>query len=387
MPEGARLEGTITWAKGGAATDVIVFLLGKASDGSGDRRNPASVYAAKTDSGGKYSIEAIDTNQLYAAYVAKLDQTALSQPQPIPDFTPGGKQTWDYAIQDLIYVRGRVTGETTGKPLRDVKVAAMKDGKYIENSDTATKDDGTYELKLSSGPGNYKIYPRLWRIEPEQTGYEWAEDVQLEEAQEATVDLTFIDTATMSIKVVDASGNPVKDIGLGIREGEHTWGILASTAADGTYTWNGFMPGVETCFVVYGQGGPGLLGNTTPTVLEPGQVVPEETVVVYGSAGLEGIALKPDGQPLANGVIRMHLNFALTREVERRVNTDETGHFLIESQLPATVVILDMQGFVEAGQDIKAYTYVSDEIELVDKEITDLGQIRFDSSDQQVDVD
>src|SRR5690606_31213819 len=113
MPQGARLNGTITWAKGGAAPEVIVYLVGKANDGRGQRRNPALIYAGKTDSGGNYAIEAIDANQSYTVYVAKLDQTALSQPQPLPDFTPGGTQTWDYAIQDLIYVRGRVTGETT----------------------------------------------------------------------------------------------------------------------------------------------------------------------------------------------------------------------------------------------------------------------------------
>ncbi|MCC6152755.1 MAG: hypothetical protein IT367_03305, partial [Candidatus Hydrogenedentes bacterium] len=387
MPQGARLNGTITWAKGGAAPEVIVYLVGKANDGRGQRRNPALIYAGKTDSGGNYAIEAIDANQSYTVYVAKLDQTALSQPQPLPDFTPGGTQTWDYAIQDLIYVRGRVTGETTGKPLHDVKVAAMKDGKYVENSDTATYEDGTYELKLSSGPGNYKIYPRLWRIEPEQTGYEWAKDVQLEEAEEATVDLTFIDTATMSIKVVDAAGNPLKGIPLVIREEDHRWGPVASTADNGTFTWNGFLPGIETNFVVLGQGGSAELGTTRPTILEPGQVVPEETVVVYGSAGIEGTAIGPNGQSLANGVIVLHAYFALTREVERRINTDESGHFLIEGQLPATTVILSMEGYTETDGSVDRFSYESGEIELLDKQILDLGRINFEHSESNVDVD
>ncbi|MCC6794174.1 MAG: sigma-70 family RNA polymerase sigma factor [Candidatus Hydrogenedentes bacterium] len=386
MPQGARLTGTITWTNGGAASEVIVYLVGRANDGRGERRNPALIYAGKTDGGGNYAIEAIDANQSYTVYVAKLDQTALSQPQPLPDFTPGGTQKWDYEIQELIHVRGRVTGETTGKPLHDVKVAALKDGKYVENSDTATKEDGTYELKLSSGPGNYKIYPRLWRIEPEQTGYEWAKDVQLNEAEEATVDLTFIDTATMSIKVVDAAGNPLKDMPLAIHEDDHRWGPVASTNADGTFTWDGFMPGIETNFVVMGQGGPAELGSTRPTILEPGQIVPEETVVVYGSAGIEGTAIGPNGQPLANGVIVVQAFFALTREISRRINTDETGHFLIEGQLPATSVILSMEGYTETGGSVDKYTYESSEIELLDKQIVDLGRINFEHGESNVDV-
>ncbi|NUM56570.1 MAG: sigma-70 family RNA polymerase sigma factor [Candidatus Hydrogenedentes bacterium] len=387
MPKGAQLTGTITWAAGGAASDVLVFLVGKANDGRGLRRNPASVYAAKTDSGGNYTIDAIDANQSYSASVAMLDETALSQPQPVPDFSPGGTQTWDYAIQELIYVRGRVVGETTGRPLHHVKVAALKDGKYVQDSDTPTGADGSYELKLSSGPGNYRIYPRLWRIEPEQTGYEWGKDIQLSAAQEATLDLTFVDTATMSIKVVDAAGNPLSDMGLGIREDDHTWGPVARTAADGTYTWNGFMPGIETNFVVFGQGGPGRLGSTRPTVLEPGQVVPEETVVVYGSAGIEGIAVGPNGQPLPNGVIILHVYYALTHEIERRVNTDDTGHFLIESQLPATAVFLSMEGYTETDGSVDRYSYESDEIELIDKQIVDLGKIAFTHSESNVNVE
>jgi RNA polymerase sigma factor (sigma-70 family) len=385
MPKGARLTGTITWATGTAASEVLVYLVGKANDGRGQRRNPASVYAAKTDGSGHYTIEAIDANQSYLASVAKLDQTSLSQPQPIPDFAPGAAQTWDYAIQELIYVRGHVIGETTGKPLHDVKVAALKDGKYVQGSDTPTQADGSYELKLSSGPGNYKIFPRLWRIEPDQTGYEWGKDIQLSAAQEATVELTFMDTATMSIRVVDASGNPMKGMTLGIREEDHTWAPVATTPADGRYTWNGFMPGIETNFVVLGERE--QLGSTRAVVPEPGQVFPEETVVVYGSAGIEGIAVKSDGQPLANGVIVIHAYYALTHEVERRVNTDDSGHFLIESQLPATAVILEMEGYTEESSGIDRYTYDSDELELVDGQILNIGKIKFTLKESGVNVE
>lgn len=387
MPQGARLTGAITWANGGAASEVLVYLTGKADDGRGQRRNPASVYAAKTDSAGHYTIEAIDANQSYLATVANLDQTSLSQPQPIPDFTPGATQTWDYTIQELICVRGRMTGETTGKPLHDVKVAALKDGKCVQGSDTPTQKDGSYELRLSSGSGNYKIYPRLWRIEPEQTGYEWGKDIELAAGQEATLDLTFMDTATMSIRVVDAAGNPLEDMGLGIREEDHTWGPMARTAADGTFTWNGFMPGIETNFVVFGEGGPGNLGSTRPTVLEPGQVVPEETVVVYGSAGIEGSAIKPDGQPLANGVIVLHAYYALTHDVERRVDTDGTGHFLIEAELPATLVIFAMEGYAEENGAVNKYIHESGEIQLIDKQILDIGRISFEMEEADIDVD
>lgn len=385
MPKGARLTGTITWANGSPAPEVLVFLAGKANDGKGQRRNHASVYASKTDRAGHYEIAAIDANQSYTASVAKMDRTSLSQQQPIPDFASGTTQTWDYSIQEQIVVRGHVVGETTGKPLHDVKVAALKDGQYVQGSDTPTQQDGSYELRLSSGPGNYKIFPRLWRIEPDQTGYDFGKDIQLSAAQEATLDLTFIDTATMSIRVIDASENPMKGMQLAIREEDHTWGPVAVTPADGRYTWDGFMPGIETNFVVMGDGKP--LGSTRAVVAEPGQVFPEETVVVYGSAGLEGVAVKPDGQPLANGVIVLHAYYALTRDIERRVNTDDTGHFLIEGQLPATVVILEMEGYVEGASGVDRFAYASDETELADGQILDLGRLAFTLKDSGVNVE
>lgn len=385
MPKAARLTGAISRADGGPAEDVLVLLIGKANDGTGRRRvDASSIYAGKTDSSGRYAIEAIDTNQAYTVSVARQDRTPLSQPEPLPELAPGESQTWNYTIQDIITVRGHVVGETTGLPLRNVKVAALKDGKPVQNGDTPVDMNGAYEMKLTSGPGNYTIFPRLWRIDAEETGYDWGKQIVLEPAQEATVDLTFIDTATISIRVVDTSGQPIRGMVLGIKEADHTWAPVATTPDDGRFTYGGVMPGIESNFVVFDSGN--RVGSTTPVIAEPGQVFPEETVVVYGNAGIEGTALGPDGQPLANGVINLRVFYALTRQLERSINTDSSGHFLIESGLPATAVILAMEGVVDGAGGEERFLYESDELLLIDGNILNLGNLTFVKSDSSADA-
>ena len=76
-----------------------------------------------------------------------------------------------------------------------------------------------------------------------------------------------------------------------------------------------------------------------------------------------------------------------SREIERRINTDETGHFLIEGQLPATTVMLSMDGYTETDGNVDRFLYESSEIELIDKQIMDLGRISFEHSESNVDVD
>ncbi|HRI87900.1 MAG TPA: sigma-70 family RNA polymerase sigma factor [Candidatus Hydrogenedentes bacterium] len=386
MPAAARLTGTISGTTGEPLENLLVLLQGTANDGSGQRRvEAASLYAAKTDSSGKYAIEAIDTNQAYTVHVANMDRSPRSQPLALPDFSPGSTQTWNYTLQETIQVRGRVTGEKTGLPLANIKVAALKDGAPVLNSETAVNADGTYEMSLTSGPGNYVIYPRLWRIEPDTTGYDWGRAVVLTPEQDTVVDLTFMDTATISIRVVDASGAPIDGMMLGLREDDHTWMPVAKTSDDGRFKYAGVMPGVETNFVVYE--GRDHVGATTPVIAEPGEVVPEETVVVYGSAGIEGIATKPDGSALQNGVLIVRVFYALTREVERRVNTDSSGHFVIEGGLPATPVILAIEGFNEEAGAIDKFYYESDEILLVDGQIQNLGAISFALDDSNIEVE
>ena len=74
-------------------------------------------------------------------------------------------------------------------------------------------------------------------------------------------------------------------------------------------------------------------------------------------------------------------------QVERRVNTDDTGHFVIDAGLPATGVILEIDGYTESGSGVDKFEYVSDELTLLDKEVMDLGTLQFSLKEAGVTIE
>lgn len=376
MRADATLEGTVTWSDGEAAEGVYVFLEGRANDGTGDRRIPASAAAGQVDSTGDYTVSALDANQRYVAVIRSAEGTPLSNFESIGPLQPGLKTRWDHVIHNTAVITGTVYGETTGRPLRDILVACRREATQSDEIWTHIKPDGSYELRITSEPGTYWVYPRLARMDPAELGFEYGREVQLEPGSTMPLDLVFADTVTMSVLVVDETGRPMEGLALGIHEGDHTWVPLAETPADGRFTWSGFAPGKETNFVVYR--GSTMVGSSSPRIGDPGQVFPEETIVVHGDAGLEATLTDPSGEPLANVRVEISVLFGADERIVRTVNTDEGGHLLINGGLPATTVTLHVVGTTRTEDRIATYTGSVGPLDLLDQQIRNVGQVPMD---------
>jgi RNA polymerase sigma factor (sigma-70 family) len=312
MTEPASLSGTITYADGMPAADVSILLDARYAPDGGSPDFAAHVDSSNaSEISPAYARNAItrqDGTYTFANIPAVPDLVLQFNRDPSGEKTvgvklfvqdagpvePGENKTWNCTLPskaETMTIQGRVLGQPSGKP---VSSHVSYQNRKTQASCCVPIDpgsDGTYELVLST-PGTYDVWARYASATFEDRRQENGRAISWEAGSTHTIDFQLPDPFAMSIRVVDASGEPV--------QGAEVEGVVGpiyvgdtKTDADGRYGWDGFAPGVEAHFTISKDGY--LTTESQRITGESGAVYPEETIVLYAADGLEGVPLTPDG--------------------------------------------------------------------------------------------
>ena len=312
MAELASLSGTVAYASGVPAADVTVSLIARYAPDGGSPDFAAQVNSTSASEITMAYARTVTTKQdgIYTfASIPAVPDVVLQFDRPpsgenavgvrlfeqdAGPIEPGENKTWDCTLPskaETMTIQGRVLGQPSGKP---VSAAVSYQNRKTQSFAWAPIDpgsDGTYELKLSS-PGTYDVWARYASANADDGRQENGQSIPWEAGSTHTVDFQLPDPFAMSIRVVDAVGQPVQGAEV---EGVRGPIYIKSTKSDayGRYGWDGFAPGVEAHFVISKDGY--LTTESQWITGETGAVYPEETIVLYADDGLEGLAVTPDG--------------------------------------------------------------------------------------------
>jgi len=385
MQERSALSGTVKWSGGRSVEGLVVLLQGIAwSPPQGGTYRSGTLlteYAATIDGRGRYDITEIDPGQSYGAIVAREDHTPLTPKNDLPSFAPGQAAVWDCVVHHGITIRGRVLGENTGRLLKDVRVRCLKDGESIQDGEQEVKSDGCFEFNLVTGPGSYLVHPlpKLSSGDPRaRLAALYGKEVQLSAGEEIELDLSFFEPFTIQVRAVDIEGNPIEGTrtelvqraGIGSFRGR--WQGEKPTDENGRFSWSGFRPELEAWIVLSKNGY--VESESSHYIGQPGEVFPEETIVLHRSSGVTGIALDENETPIPDALIEwvLHCDGDSTK-VMPTLKTDSEGAFARAYHVPATEVIFEMT--VDDGA--RKYRWVSEPVECVADHIMDFGEIVF----------
>lgn len=381
MPVPARLEGRVLRADGKPAADVKVAVTGQYGESGVPTR-----YQSPTDSEGNYTVNGIAPDLGYVAEVQDESSVALAREADLGVLTAGTVLHRDFRLEAPIRVRGRVIGEQTGKPQPNARVSWTR-GAESRDGAVQTNAGGAYELTLYE-PGSYFVYamPGNGVITGEFIEAH-GRTVHVGAGDEKVEDFLIPDGFSLGVRVLDGRGRPIGGAEVrphfSDRPGSSSSFAMGQTDAAGRFRWEGFHPGLESWLEVGLAGGGGSVAATTPVVGEPGVDYLEETVVLYGSGGLMGTALGPDGRPLAGVRITVHvLHSRLDIDGMRAGNvdasfgtqTDAAGVFVLAEGVPAAPLEVTVKAKPEKGPELSAGLRA----ECAAGQIADLGPVTLD---------
>ena len=389
MRKRSALTGTVTHADGTPAAGLQLHLRGltyTAELGRGGRCGAfASEHTGAVDGEGRYSITDIDPGQSYHAIVTTQGGTVLTleyTPEyTLDSFRPGESAVWDCVVYEPITIRGRVLGESSGRALTDVRVYCLKDGQHVpNNSERPVGDDGWYEFHLLTGPGDYLLYP-LHKFSYGDMGalrdryVQYGREVNLKGGEDIRLDLTCFEPYTLSFRVVDPHGHPVQGATITMYQEDVETGYAGPagtskvTDENGRISWAGFEPGNEAQVAI--EHPDYVTAETAWYVGAPGEVFPEETIVLHEHAGVAGIAADQDGNPIANAAVGIRAHYGVRRVAELRTRTDDTGAFSCAKGIPATEVMFE----ISLDDGVHERSWTSEPVQCVAGHIMDLNAI------------
>lgn len=152
------------------------------------------------------------------------------------------------------------------------------------------------------------------------------------------------------------------------------------TDAEGRHS-SDFVPDLKSWMYVHKDGYSST--RTTPILGEPAEVYPEETVVLYRTGGIEGIAVDAQGRPLPNGELRIaHRAEGVSVHYSSFINsdtilttTDENGAFAIGDGFPA--VLGDIHIYIRLDDDKWVPMPTIQNIEVPAQYIANIGTVTF----------
>lgn len=331
------VHGTVRRFDGSPVPNVKVNVVGRyemAERPTSKRGNPVagqvSSRKATTDVDGRYELVGLMTNLDYSLQVETADYGALSEWKPVGYLSPSESVRVDITLDNPIRVFGSVVGKQTGLPIRHMRVVfehegAIDVGVYLRNQ--------PYEFRVFE-PGTYAIWPEYDGVAREQSRTRYEKTITVQHGDEVELDFAVEDPFTLSVRVVDASGDPIAGANvlrtkLWPTGGTTTFG-WDPTDADGRYAYEYFEPHLESWFKVEHPGY--VLTETEHIVGEPGVVYPEQTVVLHEAAGVEGVFLRVPGVPLND--YRGQVQIEATGHV-LTVETGPEGEFTLVNTVPA----------------------------------------------------
>ncbi len=342
----ASLSGVITNPDGSPAahTDIALngrFLMDRLDDdGNATPINGESDYLrTRTDANGRYVFESLAVNASYLFQVRSTEGIPLSGEIDLGVFAAGQSTTYDHVLEPMIRVFGTVTGEQTGKPINNVRIAYVKEGELHEGP--YISQGNMYEMRLFE-TGQYYIYPEYNSWDRELTVDTYGVEASLIPGEERRIDFKLPDQSVRTILVVNPDGEPILSAQCDWVRYTHGSGHYGGGTTDLTGRHShAFVPGFESWFYVSAHGFTGAHSqHITP---EPGEEFEEETVVLYPSGGIEGTLVDHGGAPVANAEVKAALRAPGVRvshnqfyEIDTvETTTDNAGRFAFGSGFPA----------------------------------------------------
>ncbi|MDX9972813.1 MAG: sigma-70 family RNA polymerase sigma factor [FCB group bacterium] len=382
MPASTRVTGRVVRADGGPATGVCVKAILAHT-----KLNVASTYESLTDDNGNYNLPGLPPDCACSVWVDTFENgrtKVLTGRHSLGVLAPGSTIEHDFCLAEPMRVRGTVTGDRSGQPMKaGFFVGYVQEGTTAKQS-TPVQADGTYELELFS-EGRYRIYP----IPPEgecgnDLSHKYGRTVDAALGSEQTLDLKAPDTFSLAIRLLNEHGEPLSNHMVQTFFDHELSGELpiSSGVTDdaGRFRFAGFPAGKAGWFVVIGGSGRVETGRV---VGEPGVDYPEETVVSYEQAGLSGVALGPDGKPLADCRIAVRMELPGVEVDGARVDatstvvyveSDAAGVFTVPSDVPATFFNLVIHASDREG---RGFTANVGGAECVAGQVLELGTLTF----------
>ena len=398
LKEPGKVEGTITWTDETPASGLTVRATGRLSEPPipvqrmGIR--PTTVHDGPVGGDGTYVLKGLSPGLNYDIFVidSSLGEREASRsplsPRMLDSFRlePGEVKVWDHAVEKPITVRGHIRTERTGAPVNEGQVGVLKDGKRLGLVSTWANEDGFFELRLNTGPGDYRFHaePPAGLPGPEAAldllAERYGKSLRLETGGTAEVDLTIFEPATVPIRVLDLTGKPVGNIAVvlhaafpdGRKMTIDTTQVL-DEAGRASFTFH--FPAPEFwCEIAGDRGGPTV--ETIHRALVPGAALPEETVVLPRACRLTAVLLDPSGEAWKEQTVFLHVDYEDGSKTDLTGRTDKEGRFEADGGVRAAAFVLEIRSTAHK------VLWKSGRIDGSAAEMLDLGRIVLSGADE-----
>ncbi|MBW7864276.1 MAG: sigma-70 family RNA polymerase sigma factor [Candidatus Hydrogenedentes bacterium] len=428
LKPGGAISGTVTDPEGRPVPNIAVRVAGEARPGgltidlARIQPLPAPPVMVTTDAGGAYLAEGLGGDFTYSVSVPdpKLDEIdrlpngrglrviarmmcefdqgtngagVLARKQGVR--AQAGQTTAGVNLtvgeENFATLRGRVTDRATGRPACPVVITAAVYGGGNQNyfqakqgGSAVTGLDGRYELRVwnVAGPGEFSVR-HLYMTEGGGGGWQPEEElatVALGPGEVREMDFAVDAPILVPVRFVGADGRPREGIEAGMGtagSGGGCGGVLVS-GADGRVVFHGLRPGVAYQALAWLRAGSGIktVGVSDPFSGEPGQTVPEVTVVCRLSGGIGGMLSHSDGRPVANTALLCGARGAdgATLAADGVAMTDVSGYFQLPASLPEGDYAEVVVGFLDREM-ATPYSATAAGVEIAAGAVTDLGAL------------
>lgn len=375
----ASLKGHIRWGSGEPAAGVSVTVSRKALQTSGpDAIGPAKCQIFGAASGaivnddGYYVISAIAPGAEFKITINENGQQFLDE--NLGALSPGEKRVWDRTIDDLAVIHGRIYESTTRQPLANARYSWRKKDATESVCTSFVSKDGSFKEEVA--PGTYVFTPTYVG---EFGVNEWTKEITCSSGETYTLDLFLPASATLPIVVLDDQGEPVR--GAAIKQMTRSSNDIIQiirdgvTDTEGRFVWTGITPNTDVWMSVTKEGY--AHADTSKHVAGPGQTLPEETIVLRGDCGIEGIAVDREGQLLRHIGINIRAESEdSTQQLASYMRTDQDGHFFLAEGIPASASATITFAIAVSSHE-QALTATVGPIACTAGQVMDLGRVQF----------
>ncbi len=393
MPGYATLRGRVFWHNGTPAKGMRVKIQGgnttwrinEAGETVAGCTGLDATYEAPVDERGAYEITGINAGQNYVKVTVEDEGGVVHANEALGYLKPAKVTVWDAEIGDVIKIHGRILGQTSGKPILDAEfdVWAVRGGRAVASAYLRrNRRDGSYALQIPSSEGEYRIcvtYSPFSHNGLDQYG----KTLHLSPGDDQEIDLRIAEPFRIAVRAVDEHGDPVAGAAVEGHGPGFNGRKVGTTDAEGRFTMSGIMPDIlksETNAWMILRHPEYCEARTRSYVGNPGEVFPEEAVMLYRPASLEGQVVDSEGQPLTKmGVgIVMHYGEGAQRSLTGITNRD--GLFRFPGDVPATGVTLEVTVWHDASKSKQTWTF--DPVAVDAGSCIDLGALVFDPAEE-----
>ncbi len=380
LEEPAMVFGTVSSSDGKPAEGLHVRVKSPPGVGYGVGHLPdvwgtGIAYEAVTDETGSYEIAGVFPDSTYQIMVQTDSEQEISPKRKLGDLISGQSLRQDIALEPMMHITGVVVGKTDGRPVHAVGVALISGTKPLHSPEPALSTlvdyQGRFDMHMTVDPGSYVVTPYYEYTSVAVAAEAFGQTVHLDHGNTTELKLTIDQPFSVTLRVVDREGNPVPKVYISpfwrFEDGGMGWATDWSPDADGLFSWDGFAPFGSYTLSALSRGY--LQVESRAFEGRPGQELSLGTIVLYRSAGIEGVAVDENGNPMGNVwlTLRAHMDDLEFEPIELKTKGD--GRFSTKDQLPATIVRID------ASTSRDSLTWSSDVVEFLPDSILDFGEI------------